>query len=229
MIQNDNITNLFYNDMEKEDLFEVNKKLQQIYCSDTFKKLDDKYLHDIYINSKAYKENLEIFLEIFGKHFSIKEEITNCIQDEKFINKMISPGLKGVIRGNQFNIIIKNYISKLYILSNKNTYDIQFEKKHNKYETEEIPDFYIYDKIKDKILIGMNQIDLWNGGHQTNRCSKYVYYKKTDNMKLIAVVAEYKFFKSSKNKIYPMIKYGLENDIICYKKNLEKIINTYFT
>lgn len=139
--------------------------------------------------------------------------------------ELIPAGTKGVIRGNKFNTIIKNYIIKLNIDINK--YDIQFEKKCEYHITSEIPDWYILDKSSKKIIIGMNQLDLWNGGHQINRGFKYIENNKhnTDNSKLLCVICNDIYLKTNKNKIY---KIGFENNTLTYLNNLGNIINSYF-
>ena len=139
--------------------------------------------------------------------------------------ELIPAGTKGVIHGNKFNTIIKNYIIKLNIDINK--YDIQFEKKCEYHITSEIPDWYILDKSSKKIIIGMNQLDLWNGGHQVNRGFKYIENNKhnTDNSKLLCVICNDIYFKTNKNKIY---KIGFENNTLTYLNNLGNIINSYF-
>ena len=55
--------------------------------------------------------------------------------------------------------MVKKYITNLKI--NKKTYEICFEKKCEDIETSEIPDWYIKNKKNNKIIIGMNQLDLW--------------------------------------------------------------------
>ena len=139
--------------------------------------------------------------------------------------ELIPAGTKGIIRGNKFNTIIKNYIIKLNIDINK--YDIQFEKKCEYHITSEIPDWYILDKSSKKIIIGMNQLDLWNGGHQVNRGFKYIENNKhnTDNSKLLCVICNDIYLKTNKNKIY---KIGFENNTLTYLNNLGNIINSYF-
>lgn len=84
---------------------------------------------------------------------------------------MIPAGTKGVVRGNKFNNIVKEYIIKIGLDNEK--FDICFEKKHDNFITTEILDWYIYEKTTNRIIIGMNQLDLWGGGQQLNRGSKY--------------------------------------------------------
>ena len=68
-----------------------------------------------------------------------------------------------------------------------NIFEIKFETKCLNFITDEIPDWYISKKVapnsdttqntenKPKILIGMNQLDLWSGGHQTKSWFK-IYF-----------------------------------------------------
>ena len=70
----------------------------------------------------------------------INNETKEKIIDEYLLN-LISPGTKGVIRGNKFNDIIKKFIINLNL--DKNKFDVCFEKKCQNYLTNEIPDWYI--------------------------------------------------------------------------------------
>ena len=74
----------------------------------------------------------------------------------------------------------------------------------------------------------MNQLDLWTGGHQTNRGSKYLFDCKinNENTKLLCVICNEKEIKS-KNKVYEFFKIGFKNDTLCYLNNLETIINKF--
>ena len=76
----------------------------------------------------------------------------------------------------------------------------------------------------------MNQLDLWGGGQQINRGSKYLVNNKhnTKKSKLLCVVCNKIKLKSNKNKAYKLFKIGYENDTLCYLKNLESIINKFF-
>jgi hypothetical protein len=53
-------------------------------------------------------------------------------------------------------------------------FEICFEKQCVLSITTEIPDWYILEKSTGKVIIGMNQLDLWSGGHQINRGAKYL-------------------------------------------------------
>ena len=89
---------------------------------------------------------------------------------------------------------------------------------------------YILEKESNKIIIGMNQLDLWNGGQQSNRGSKYLIDNKynTKTSKLLCVVCNKIQFKSNKNKAYKLFEVGFENNTLCYLNNLQSIIYSYF-
>jgi hypothetical protein len=109
-------------------------------------------------------------------------------------------------------------------------FEICFEKECNLCVTSEKPDWYIIEKETKKVIVGMNQLDLWNGGAQSNRGSKYIIENKhnTENSKLLCVVCNKIKINSEKNKAYKLFKTGFDNDTLCYIKNLKIIIKTYF-
>ena len=106
-------------------------------------------------------------------------------------------------------------------------FEIYFEQKCEHHLTSEIPDWYILEKKSNKIIIGMNQLDLWGGGQQINRCSKYLDDNKhnNENSKLLCVVCNEIQFKSERNKLFQK---GFKNNTLCNLNNLQNIINSYF-
>jgi hypothetical protein len=76
----------------------------------------------------------------------------------------------------------------------------------------------------------MIQLDLWGGGHQTNRGSKYIGDVKhnNENSKLLCVVCNKIQFKSKKNKAYKLFEIGFENNTLCYVNNLQNIILSFY-
>ena len=74
----------------------------------------------------------------------------------------------------------------------------------------------------------MNQLDLWSGGHQINRASKYIENNKHNNQnsKLLCVVCNEIQFK---NKIFET---GFKNDTLCFlnyfNNGLNLTINSCF-
>lgn len=113
---------------------------------------------------------------------------------------------------------------------NKNKFEVCFEKQCKINIASEIPDWYIIEKASCKTIIGMNQLDLWNGGQQINRGSKYLIDNKnnTKTCKLLCVVCNNIKINSKKNKIFKLFEIGFTNDTLCYLKNLKNIIESYF-
>lgn len=140
---------------------QINSRIQKEICKKTIFKLNDKYLLNDYKQTKSVQSKITNIHNVLTK-FNIstinKIKITN-----ELIDHIIPAGTKGVIKGNKFNKIVQQHILNLKLDSNR--YDIQFETKLTKIKNiNEIPDWYIYDNISKKYLIGMNQLDLWNGG-----------------------------------------------------------------
>jgi hypothetical protein len=204
---------------------DINKRIETEICQDTIIKLSDEKLLSEYIRCKSVKNAIKKLDDILNKYINddIKEKIIN-----EYLLELIPSGTKGVIRGNKFNNIIKNKIINLNLDDEK--FEICFEKKCNLCLTSEIPDWYIMEKSCKKLIIGMNQLDLWNGGQQLNRGFKYIENTNYNNSKtkLLCVVCNKIIFTSDKNKAYKLFKIGFENNTLCYLNNLENIIKSYF-
>ena len=204
---------------------EINTLIKLYICRDTLEQLSDINLLDYYKTCPSVQNEIKKLECALGKF--VDEETKQKIIDE-YLPELVPPGTKGVIRGNKFNTILKDYITKLELDTNR--FEICFEKKCEGHITTEIPDWYILEKSTSKIIIGMNQLDLWGGGHQLNRGSKYIENNKHNNKnsKLLCVVCNEIQFKSKKNKAYKLFETGFTNDTLCYINNLQNIINSYF-
>lgn len=208
------------------DIESINKRIQNEICFETIKSLSDENLLEEYKSCKSTINEIKKLKKVLIKSEIIEDKIVEIINN--YILELINPGTKGVIRGNKFNKIVQSYILDLKFLR-EDEYEIQFEKKSERFETSEIPDWYIYNKKKDKIMIGMNQLDLWGGGQQTNRGSKYILdFKNDEKVKLVCVICNEITIKTKKSKVYTLFEKGFENDTLCYLKNLDKIIESYF-
>jgi hypothetical protein len=126
------------------------------------------------------------------------------------------------------NKIIETHIKNLNFDPEK--YEVAFEKICDSCHTTEIPDFYILEKSTNKVIIGMNQIDLWSGGQQINRGSKYLVDNKhnAEKSKLLCVVSKHIEIKSDRNKAYKLLDIGLKNDTLCYVNNISNICKKFF-
>ena len=185
----------------------INSRIKEEICYNTLEELKDTNLIEEYKECISVKNEIKKLDEILKKY--IDDETKQKIIQEYLIN-LIPSGTKGVIRGNKFNNIVKRF-------------EICFEKKCKYHLTSEILDWYILEKSTNKIIIGMNQLDLWSGGHQINRASKYIENNihNNQNSKLLCVVCNDIQFKNNKNKVF-------KNNTLCYLNNLENIINNYY-
>lgn len=175
---------------------------------------------------KSVKNNINKLKKILEKH-NIENNKSELIIDDYLLD-LIPPGTKGVIRGNKFNTIVKNTINNLKL--NNERFEICFEKQCNLNIVTEIPDWYILEKSTKKIIIGMNQLDLWQGGQQINRGSKYLIDNKhnTNKSKLLCVICNEIKFITNKNKAYKLFEIGFANNTLCYINNIKIIINDFF-
>ena len=203
----------------------INMRIKREICYNTIEKLTDKNLMNIYIKSNAVKYQIKFLKNILNNYLDNETIKQKIIQD--YLIKLIPPGTKGNIRGLLFNNIIKQYINNLNL--DLDRFEIFFEKKCDLYLTDEIPDWYIFEKSTNKIIIGMNQLSLWGGGQQSNRGSYYIKNNKYNdkNIKLLCVICNEIQFEN-KNKTYELFKIDYKNNTLCYIKNLKYIINSYF-
>ena len=227
LIENEIIINEELKSISPEPSLEwINKKIKEQICNDTIDKLKDENLLTEYKNCPSVKKNILFLSKILEKNEICTDKKQNILND--MLLELIPAGTKGVMRGNLFNKIVENEIKNMGL--DKEKFEFEFEKKCDTCNTEEIPDWYIKDKITGKVIIGMNQLDLWKGGQQTNRGSKYLIDNKynTENSKLLCVVCNDIQIKSLKNKNYKIFEIGFTNDTLCFLKNLKNIINSYF-
>lgn len=205
---------------------DINKRISNEICYETIKQLLDENLMDDYKNCNSVKKQIVELSSVMQKNDISEEKIIKIVDD--YLVNLIPPGTKGVIRGNKFNNIIKQFITNMKL--DEELFEIRFEKKCDAHFTTEIPDWYILEKRNNKTIIGMNQLDLWSGGQQLNRGSKYLENNEhnSDNCKLLCVVCNCIQFKSKNSKAYKLVKLGFENNTLCYLNNLQNIINSYF-
>ena len=208
------------------DIKLINDRIDKEFCDDTINKLKDTYLINDYKECKSVKNEIIKLEVILERHKVDTNKKYNILND--YIFELIPAGTKGVTRGNKFNSIVKDTINNLKLDSDR--FEVCFEKQCVSCPTSEIPDWYIFEKLTGKSIIGMNQLDLWNGGQQINRGYKYLIDNKhnTDKSKLLCVVCNKIEFVSDKNKAYTLFKVGFSNNTLTYLKNLSFIINNYF-
>jgi hypothetical protein len=195
----------------------INNTIIKQISKDVLIQLTDKNLLDDYLKCKSVNNSINKLMNVL-KEVGIQDDKIIEIKN-KYILELIPAGTKGVIRGNKFNQLVKNYITNLKL--DTKIYEICFEKKYEYIKTSEIPDWYIKNKKNNKIIIGMNQLDLWGGGQQINRDSKYLIECKfnNENTKLLCFVCNEIKFKTSKSKAFNFFEIGFKNNTLCYLNN----------
>jgi len=211
------------------DIIRINERIKKEICYTTISLLTDENLLPVYKKSDSVIKELEKQGKMLNK-FVNSEQKQNIQNDPDNILQLIPAGTKGVIRGKCFNDIVKAHLEKNNTDSDR--FDLRFEENCNikEYRTSEKPDFTLREKPTNKIIIGMNQTDLWAGGAQINRGSKYIEGNKhnTEKSKLLCVVCNEVQLSSKKNKTFKLFETGFKNDTLCYLNNLQNIINSFF-
>jgi hypothetical protein len=204
---------------------QLNLFLKRQVCPEVLEQLSDQTLLPLFLASVSMKRKTNRIKEILSP---LQESEMKEIILQKCLVEMIPPGTKGVIRGNMFNSIVKNKIKDLNLCPNR--FSIGFEKNDLHIKFDEIPDWYILDKSTQRVLIGMNQLDLWAGGHQLNRASKYIQ-KSMDlpvDFKLVCVVCNPIQITSEKSKVTRILQRGISENILCFVKYLPSFILSHF-
>ncbi len=220
----DNFNNL---DISNKSLtiVEINARIIDEQDLEIIEILSDKNLFTELCKMPSVTTKIDNFKKLLYKHAILPSVIDSIIAD--YINELIPPSVKGQLRGNKFNKIVKSFILNLNMDDN---YQIQFEKNCPFVKTDEIPDWYITNIKTKRTIIGMNQIDLWRGGQQANRGSKYIFNNSlnNNNTKLLAVVCSSITIKTTKTKKYKLFDIGFRLNRLCYIGNLSNIITDFF-
>jgi len=212
---------------------EINARIKKEICYETIKKLSEPNLMDEFTNCKSVKSLMkqeDCFIHTLLSECELDNRKIIYLKEallQRYIPKCIPSGTKGVIRGNKFNQIVKEKLVTMNFDEEK--FEICFEKNCLQHSTAEIPDWYIRDVSSGRTLIGMNQTDLWGGGHQSNRGSKYIHGNTpTVDKKIICVVCNEIQLKTTKSKTYKLFSEGFTNDTLCYPNGIERIIKDFF-
>jgi len=127
---------------------DINARIKQEVCYETLEELTDAKLMCEYKDCNSVKNAIKKLSDVLGKY--IDEETKQKIIQE-YLLQLIPAGTKGVIRGNNFNNIVKQFITKFALDADR--FEICFEKKCEGHFTTEIPDWYILKNQLIKLLL----------------------------------------------------------------------------
>jgi hypothetical protein len=209
------------------NVYRINKIIQRQLCPDTIRKIDLSVTQCEKSKSVQKKKN-DWRTSLCDEGFA-PDKVDKYINNPKNIERFISPGAKGNVRGHTFNKIVKENLTMNKVLST-NRFEVSFEKHHPLgLKNSERPDWCIYDKRTKKLMIGMNQLDIWGGGQQINRGKKYIFNNDNDvNKKVVCVVCNDVCLKTDKNELYKLFENGFKNKTLCYILGLDEIIEEFF-
>lgn len=213
--------------MSKSPLVILSAQLDNLYSIQIEDQISDINLLNEYMATKSVKTEIESLRSLLVDEDIPAEKVNRIIA--KRILALIPPGTKGAVRGKKFNLIVQKHIQKIEWLKAKG-FEVAFEKNHPKVKTSEIPDWYVWHRESGKVVIGMNQLDLWSGGAQTNRADKYIMQEELHadkDVRWLAVVCRRPTI-TGENKVFKIVKTGIEKKRMCYVPQIEDILREHF-
>lgn len=211
-----------FNTLPSDSFLKITKRIAKEY-SELF---SESELQELYLQTRSVRERITTFQDV-SRRWGLTEEQIDGMTSE-FLKKdyFIPAGTKGKVRGDLFNLKVKHHLLCLPLPMHL---DVFFEKTPADVDVNERPDWYIRDQNTGKILIGMNQMDLWSGGHQTNRASKYIKEQRnTESVKLLCVVYNKPKLKNEDNKMFHLLEIGFRENRLCYVGGLYRQITHFF-
>jgi hypothetical protein len=198
------------------------------YCSNVAVALSDEALYDLTMASPSMLRKRAELADVVNRHLGANHPAATALVAD-LLAMSVPPGLKGVLRGNAFNRLVADAVRAA--VADAPHLRVTVEEKLP--FLPEIPDFCVHDDAAAACLVGYNQLDLWSGGAQTNRGSKYVlndafHASLPPNVQVVSVVAQHIQLDSIKNKAYAMFARGVPTRRIVYPRHLRNFIRALF-
>lgn len=177
-----------------------------------------------YINSKSTCHRRQKLRDIIKSSIRISDKKLEILLD-KMVPLIIHPGAKACIDGNAFNKEISRFLN--LFIKKKPYLSLDIEKKHPLFD--ERPDWIIKNSRTSQTIIGFNQLDLWSGGHQYNRASKYILDDTLHrrmirrNIKIVCVIKRKPHNPVGiHTKLHKILSTGNSKSRLFYKHSLRK-------
>jgi ribosomal protein L36 len=212
--------------MSKTELDIVNNWIDENYNPEIEEKINFKNCYDILMQKQSTRKNIDSARKAYIDSLSNSElsdtEINKCCDAFicKYIDKLISVGTKGVIRGNKFRDCVYQAIDN--ILMKRTDYkEFIIKKEPHCYKGETRPDISI---SKNNVIIELFiQLDFFKGGHQAERGKSYV----KDKNKICVICSKPPKFKT-KTKVFDIFNTGIYNKNLYYITNINECISLHF-
>jgi hypothetical protein len=179
-----------------------------------------------YLQSKSTHERRNKLRDIIKSSIRISDQRLNMLLD-KMAPLIIHPGAKASIDGNAFNKEISRFLN--LFIKKKPHLTLDIEKKHTLFD--ERPDWILKNAKTSQTIIGFNQLDLWSGGHQYNRASKYVLDEtlhrrmSNKNIKIVCIVKRKpKGVIRANTKLHRIFSTGHSKSRLFYKESLREFL-----
>lgn len=209
-------------------LASINIEIQAQYDHHTEAKLKDIFLNNRYANMPATKA-IRVKVDDLVKKLEIDKRGERLML-KTLMPLLTPPSVKASVRGLAFNEYINGVITRfMNTRGSKMGYRASFEETHC--DVHEKPDWILRTPC-GKTIIGYNQLDLWNGGAQLNRASKYIMDEglharlRKKSIFILCVVARKLVLTSRKNKVNTMICKGLRTQRLMWPKGLRTYLET---
>lgn len=189
--------------------------------------IDDEVLYSLYKETQSVKQrsnDIKMILMSHGISF-----LKSSIIVKQLFPYIVPAGVKSKIKGDVFNRLVKDKLE--YITKRSPIHRLQVYFETPCVECQEIPDWYIEDTTRKRLYIGYNQIDMWSGGHQVNRCGKYVMddtlHRRLGRkgIRMICVVAK-DIPLHAHTKVACMLRKGVSTKRLCHISDLEKTLSS---
>lgn len=206
------------------NMSELNNHVDETYCADTNALLTDEALLEQYKNQKSVKNIIDVFRREINREIDDERKVQRVLN--RILLHIIPAGTKGVVRGLEFNRIIKKLLVGAF--DRVSTLWIAFETHAQSTDTDECPDFVITDRRTNKTIIGFNQVDFTRGGAQLNRGFKYVMANKSSkDVLFLSVICNKVRITKPGTKKFRLYQTGFANKTLCYPKELTSIVASF--
>jgi hypothetical protein len=212
-------------DAKKASVEEINAQIVRTHVPEVENALTDTMLYAACETKTKVQEWRQAVLNIMQ---TITDPDEHLKAHMRLTNPM--PGTLGLVRGIAFNTIVLERLEKIVAtFSTPADYVLVAETDDDEHDTPARPDWTLTHTPSGRRINGMNQVDLWNGGHQNDRAELYVKKQTpTSAYKLLSVIANTTTISDINSKKGKLFVKGFGDDTLCYLGDLERVVRTFF-